>query len=503
MIQLPEYKLLIDNARKAATLASCSTLLSWDQQTYMPPNGGGHRSEQLTLLAGMVHELETAPEIGEWLSICENSSLTNSSDSFEGANIREWRHSYNRHIKVPKRLIEELTLARSNAFPAWVEARKKSDFKLLKPYLEEIVRLTREYADAIGYNQNRYDALIDGYEPGIKTSDVRFLFNELRNDLLPLINKAMNSHKQPDQGIFTRNFQIDLQRVFAEMLVAKIGFDFNGGRLDTVPHPFSTQIGPGDLRITTRWNEQNIESGLFSAMHEVGHALYNQGLPKEAWGTPAGSACSLSVHESQARLWENFIGRSLPFWQYFFPLLKAFFPRVLNDVVLESFVHALNRVNFSYLRIGSDEGTYNFHIILRFELEVSMITGELEVVDLPEAWNTMFKKIFNLQVPDDARGCLQDAHWSDGDFGYFPTYTLGNIYAAQFISYVRKCYPNIDDDLSRGNFLPLLSWLNENIYRLGSLYRSGELVKKITGEPLNYKYLINLLHSKYSDLYGI
>lgn len=498
MEHLPEYAKLINHTRRASTLASCAALLSWDQQTYMPKKGGKHRSEQLALLAGMIHDLRTAPEIEEWLSACENSSVANTQHSKSAANIRELRHAYNRSVKVPKLLMEELAIKRSNAYPAWEEARQSSNFNTLKPHLKSIVKLMREYADAIGYEESPYDALLDGYEPGLKTSEVEALFSELRDDLMPLVNEVIASDYQPDKGVLKHPFSTDRQRIFAEIVASMLGFDFKAGRLDIVAHPFSVGIGPGDSRITTRWNNNNIESGLFSVMHEVGHALYEQGLNENSWGIPTGSPCSFSINESQARLWENCIGRSLSFWEYFFPLLQTIFPGTLDDVQLNTFVHALNAVQYSFMRIGSDEVTYNLHIIQRFELEVALITGELDVADLPEAWNVKFKKLFKLQVPDDTSGCLQDAHWSDGDFGYFPTYTLGNLYAAQFFAYAQQNIPDLNTNISHGNFKPLLQWLRQNIYKYGAQYRSKELIKKVTGESLNHNYLLTYLQDRYA-----
>lgn len=502
MICLPEYDELISHAKRTATLASCASVLMWDQYTYMPSAGAEHRSEQLSLLAGMIHELETAPEMNEWLSACEDSDLGANPHSEAAANVRELRHRYDRCVKVPKRLVEALARATSMAHPPWVQARQSSDFSLFGSHLDQIVRLKREYADAVGFEQTRYDALLDGYEPGLNTGHVRKTFSSLRIDLIRLINQVAEAPRQPDSSILRHCFPIEKQQIFAEMIAAKVGFDFVGGRLDTAVHPFSLGIGPGDSRITARWNEQDLETGLFTVLHETGHALYEQGLPARAWGTPAGSAMWLSIHESQSRLWENFVGRGVPFWQYCFPILKALFHTALRDVDITAFVHALNEVRPSLIRVGADELTYNLHIILRFELEVAMISGELCPLDLPDAWNTMFKEMFDLQVPDDARGCLQDAHWADGDFGYFPTYTLGNIYAAQIFASIRREIPELDREISQGHFSCLTTWLRDTIHQRGSRYRASELCEEVTGEAPDHRYLITSLQEKLGALYG-
>ena len=496
------YNKLMSHIRKMANLESCSLLLMWDQQTYMPTAGAKHRAEQLSLLAGMYHDLATAPEVNEWLVACEQ--LANQSDPHSdiATNIRELRREYDRRVKIPKDLVQAIASATSNAHASWEEALKLSRFSIFCSHLDRVVLLKREYADALGYEHARYDALLEGYEPDLRTQSIQTMFDSLRPALIDLIHKSVSSSCQPDESVLRRFYPMESQKYFAETVAAKVGFDFSGGRLDTVSHPFSVTIGPGDLRISSRWNENDIGMGLFAVLHETGHALYEQGLPIKHWGTPAGSAKWLSIHESQSRLLENYIGRSLPFWQYFFPKLKDIFPSALHDVDIQQFQYALNYVRPSLNRVGADELTYNLHIILRFELESALINGTLSACDLPDAWNAKISELFSLKVPDDARGCLQDAHWADGDFAYFPTYTLGNLYAAQFFASIRTDIPNLNSELSKGEFHSLVEWLRKNIHSKASCYRPNQLCIEVTGEPLSQRFLISSLRDKFSALYG-
>ena len=497
------YTKLMAHQRKTALLGSCASLLGWDRETYMPTAAAPHRAEQLTLLSGMIHERETKAIVGEWLDDCEDSDFMNAPSSMEAVNIREIRHSYDKQTKVPQRFVEELTRTTSLGHQAWIEAREKSDYKLFQPWLKKIVALKREYASIIGYEDHAYDALLDDYEPGESTKNITVIFENLSKDLVPLIQRIIDTPKQPDTTILTRNYPLDKQRIFGEMIAASIGFDFSGGRLDTVVHPFCTGLGPVDTRITTRWDEHNFSCAFFGILHETGHGLYEQGLRADQWGTPMGSSVSLGIHESQSRLWENIIGRALPFWKHFYPKLKAVFNHQLGGVSIDQFLHAINFVRPSYIRVEADELTYTLHIILRFEIECALISGSLDVADVPEAWNEKFENLLGLKVSDDAKGCLQDVHWSFGSLGYFPTYALGNLYAAQFYHRAKQETPNLEDDFEKGDFSGLLAWLRTKIYCHGMRYLARDLVKQITGEALNHEYLISALHDKYAELYDL
>ncbi len=496
------YERLIARSREVCLLGSCASVLGWDRETYMPERGTEHRAAQLALLSGMIHERFTAPEVGEWLQACEASERVQDPLSDEAVNVREIRREYDKQVKLPKRLVEELARTTTLAHSAWVEAREKSDFKTFQPWLEKIVALKQEEADCYGYEAVRYDALLDDYEPGETTANLRPLFEGLKRDLAPLVQEIISAPRQPDASILQRDYPVDRQRLFGEMAAAAFGFDFSAGRLDTVVHPFCTGIGPGDTRITTRFNPRFFNEAFFGILHECGHGLYEQGLEPEHYGTPRGREISLGIHESQSRMWENLVGRSLPFWEHFFPKAKGIFHRALGDVSLEAFVHAVNEVRPSYVRVEADEATYNLHIVLRFELERALIAGDLVVRDVPAAWNEEFQKLFGIALPDDRRGCLQDTHWSSGGVGYFPTYCLGNLYAAQFFEQARRDIPQLESGFARGEFQPLLQWLRENIHRHGMRYRAGELVEKVTGKPLGTQALLHHLRQKYGPMYG-
>ncbi|MBN2294376.1 MAG: carboxypeptidase M32, partial [Pirellulales bacterium] len=385
------YNQLIQLSKEVSLLGSCESLLSWDQEVYMPPKGTEHRAAQTTLLSGIIHERFTSHAMGEWLSECEASDFMSDPLSDEAVNIREIRRAYDRKVKLPKSLVEEIAHTTTLAHAAWVKARAKSNFATFQPWLEKIVELKRQEADCYGFEKVRYDALLDEYEPGETTENLTGLFSGLQEELSPLVRQIKDSPKQPDSSILHREYPSDRQKVFAEMAAAAIGFDFSAGRLDEVVHPFCSGIGPGDTRITTRYNPRFFNEAFFGVLHEAGHGLYDQGLESEHYGTPRGKFVSLGIHESQSRLWENFVGRSFAFWEHFFPKAQGIFHAALADVSLDDFVHAINEVRPSFIRVEADEATYNLHIILRFELEQAIVADDLEVADIPDAWNRRFK----------------------------------------------------------------------------------------------------------------
>ncbi|HUU27637.1 MAG TPA: carboxypeptidase M32 [archaeon] len=504
MNRIPDnYHRLIEHYKEAALLESCSSLLQWDQETFMPARGVGHRAEQMALMAALAHERLTAPEVGELLSLCEESGFKADPRTPEAVNIREIRRKYDRKTKLPGRLVQELARTTVLAHSAWIEARKRSSFGLFEPWLEKIVALKREEAKALEFESSPYDALLDEFEPGEKESRLTCLFDQLRQGLVPLIEKIVGAARQPDTSFLRREFPAGRQRVFGEMAAAAIGFDFSGGRLDKVVHPFCMTIGPGDTRITTRYDQQDFSQAFFGILHEAGHGIYSQGLDPDQFGTPMGEAVSLGIHESQSRMWENFVGHSRPFWEHFFPRAQGVFQEALGDVGLEQFLQAVNEVKPSYIRTQADEVTYNLHIILRFELERELISGALSPSEVPGAWNERFKKLLGLEVPDDSRGCLQDTHWSDGLFGYFPTYCLGNLYAAQFFSSASRDIPELENLMARGIFRPLADWLRGNIHSQGMRYRAGELVERVTGAQPGTGQLLDYLNVKFGALYGL
>lgn len=494
------YSELIQRTREASLLSSCASLLSWDESTYMPRAGSEHRGEQMALLARLGHEMTTHPRVGELLEAlrADEANL----DAVQLANVREIRRTYERAIQLPVALVEELARVTTTAQGVWREAKQKSDFALFRPHLERIVVLLREKADAIGHAGNRYDALLDEYEPGATTEQITHIFADLRRELVPLIQAIQASGRGPDATLLTRTFPIERQRLFGEAAAAALGFDLDAGRLDVSAHPFCCSIGPGDCRLTTRYSEQHFSEAFFGVLHETGHGLYEQNLPREHFGTPVGSAASLGLHESQSRLWENQVGRSRPFWEHFFPRAVQTFP-CLRGVSLDAWMAAINEVKPSFVRVEADETTYNLHIILRFELEQALLSGQLAVADLPGAWDEAFAALFGLRPRDAAEGCLQDVHWSFGGLGYFPTYTLGNLYAAQFMAAARRELPDLDEDFRRGDFARLRDWLRANIYGPGGLYRAAHLCARVTGSGLDARPLLTYLRDKAAFYYGV
>jgi carboxypeptidase Taq len=497
------YADLITHVREAALLDSCAGVLGWDEATYMPRKGSAFRSDQMALLARLGHEAHTAPKIAELLGEVESSPLMKPADSATAACVREIRRVYDRSVKVPTALVEALARVTTRAQQIWRDARKANDFAAFRPSLEAIVKLLRDKASAIGYTTSPYDALLDEYEPGASTAEITAVFAKLRAELTPLVAAIASSGRKAPSDILAREFPVDRQKLFAESAAAAIGFDFDAGRLDTSTHPFCAGFGPGDCRLTTRYNPRQFNEAFFGVMHESGHGIYEQGLPGDHFGTPLGTACSLGIHESQSRLWENQVGRSRPFWEHFFPRLQQAFPSTLSDVPLDRWLFAINDVHPSFIRVEADEATYNLHIILRFEVEQALISGDLAVADVPGVWNEKFRQLLGLEVPDAAHGCLQDIHWSGGGLGYFPTYTLGNLYAAQFMNAARGDLPGLDGDIRQGGFGRLKGWLNEKVHAPAARYRASELCRRATGAPLDHAPLVAYLREKYAPLYGL
>jgi carboxypeptidase Taq len=497
------YDELIRRSREAAVLESVGSVLGWDEPTYMPRQGSRFRGEQMALVARLGHEMRTAPVIGELLAQVESSDLVRDGGADAAANVRELRRAYDRAVKLPAALVEELARVTTQAQQVWRDARKANHFAAFRPSLEQIVRLVREKAQAIGYRATPYDALLDEYEPGATTAEITELFAALRAELVALVAAITASGKRPRRDVLERDYPVDRQRFFGESAAAAIGFDFEAGRLDESAHPFCSGLGPGDCRITTRYNARRFNESFFGTLHEAGHGLYEQGLPAAHHGTPLGTFASLGIHESQSRLWENQVGRGRPFWEHFFPRARQTFPAALRDVARDDWLFAVNDVQPSFIRVEADEATYNLHILLRFELEQALVSGELAPADVPGSWNEKFEQMLGLVPGSDNQGCLQDIHWSFGGLGYFPTYTLGNLYAAQFMARARHDLPGLDDDFRRGDFGRLKGWLNEKVHAEGMRYRAGDLCRRVTGEPLRHRPLVEYLRGKYAPLYGL
>jgi carboxypeptidase Taq len=497
------YDALIVELREIALLSSVSSLLAWDERTQLPAKGAEHRGNQSALLARMIHERSTSPKIGDWLAAVENSDLVGPADSDVATNVRETRRKYDRKRKLPVSLVEEQAKLEVMAQHAWAEARRKSDFAAFAPWLEKTLALKKQEANCLGYCEHIYDALLEDFEPGCTTAEIRRVFEELRAPLVELIRRIGQSGRRAPAEILERDYPAAAQETLACEASALVGFDFQAGRLDVSVHPFCTDIGPGDVRLTTRYDPKYFGDAFFGVLHETGHGLYEQGLPVEHFGTPCGLAISLGIHESQSRLWENFVGRGRAFWRFFWPKVRSTFASETAGVSDEDWYRAINDVRPSFIRTESDETTYNLHILLRFELEQAMLTGEVAVSDLPEAWNRKMNDYLGITPPDAARGVLQDIHWSGGGIGYFPTYTLGNLYAAQFFAHARHDLGDLDAHFARGDFAPLLGWLRKNIHAHGRRYSAANLVRNVTGQSLSAKPLLEHLNRKAAEVYGV
>lgn len=497
------YAELVRRAREQTLLASCAALLTWDEETYMPRGGVANRAEQLAFLAGLQHQQATEPRVGELLTAAEGSAVVADPEAPAAVNVREWRRGYDRLTRLPQALVEEIARTAAFAQQEWAAARQDSDFRRFEPWLTRIVDLKRREAECLAANSPIYDALLDEYEPGTKSEDMARLFEALQRELAPLIEAMAAARCRPHVALLRREYPIERQRLFVEEVATRVGFDFERGRLDTATHPFFIGIGPGDCRITTRYQALDFSQALFTILHEVGHALYEQGLDPEHHGMPLGEAPSLGVHEAQARLWENAVGHSQAFWEHFFPRARQLFHEALRDVTLPEFHSAVNHVEPSLMRARADEVTYNLHILVRFELERAFISGELKASDLPLAWNEAYRRYLGIEPANDAEGCLQDGHWASGLFGYFPTYTLGNLVAAQLFARASEDLGEPSEPFARGDFTGLLGWLREKVYRQGHRYPAGQLIERVTGSPLGYRPFVQGLWRKYGELYGV
>lgn len=496
------YDWLRDNSVETAYMVSAAQVLAWDQRTYMPGAGHAHRAEQMAIMAKLLHGRTTDSLIGERLADVEGSDMVADPLSAAAVNVREWRRDYDRSARIPQKLAMDLARETAQGESVWEAARPRNDWDAFVPHLARIVTLLREKASALGYENEPYDALLDEYEPGETAEGVRVVFDSLREGLVDLLDRIRGSARKPDESKLKGNFDIRAQKMLTEKLVADIGYDLAGGRVDVAAHPFTIGIGPGDVRITTRFDREHFGSALFGSLHEAGHGIYEQGLPGEHWGTPRGSVASLGIHESQSRMWENIVGRSRAFWEYGYGVLEQHLGPI-EGADLDTLVLAINSVKPSLIRVEADEITYNLHILLRFELELALVRGELAAGDLPDAWNQKMRDYLGVIPPDVSAGVMQDVHWSAGLIGYFPTYTLGNLYAAQMF---RKA----DDDLgglagrfSKGDFAPLLQWLREHVHEPGGTYRPRDLVRRITGEELDSGHFTAYCEAKYGSLYDL
>jgi len=496
------YEWLRQHSVETMYFASAAEVLAWDQRTHIPPKGHAHRAEQMAALAKLLHERSTDPRIGDRLAEVEGSEVIADPLSAEAANVREWRRDYDRSTRISERLAVELARATTEGETAWEAARPRNDWAAFEPHLARILDLLVERAEALGYEGEPYDALLDDYEPGETAATLEPLFARLREEFVDLIGRIRDSEVEADRALLSAHFPRDDQERFLMRTIAGLGYDLEAGRVDVTAHPFTVGIGPGDVRITTRYLEDFFPAALFGAIHEAGHGMYEQGLPGENWGTPAGNPASLGVHESQSRMWENLVCRSAGFWRHAFPLARETFG-ALADVDEQRFVLALNGVEPSLIRVEADEVTYNLHILVRFEIELALLRRDLGVGDLPGAWKEKMKKYLGVQPAEVKDGAMQDVHWAAGLIGYFPTYTLGNVYAAQLYREAAGELGDLQEMFSAGEFAPLLGWLRENVHRRGGIFPPRELIRQVTGAEPDPEHLIRYCREKYGELYHL
>jgi carboxypeptidase Taq len=486
---------------EVADLSAAGAVLEWDQRTYMPSGGANARAQALATLAGLAHEKMISQRTGDLLDSAAGETSATDPDSDDARLVRVTRREYERQRRVPTAWVGEFTRVSSTATGVWEKAKPSSDFALFRPHLERIVAMRREYVEFFAPYDSIYDPLLDGFEPGMKTAEVAAVFSVLRPALVDLVQKIAERAGAVDDRCLQGDFDEASQCDFGVQVLKRLGYDFDRGRQDRSAHPFTTSFSPDDVRITTRFHRDLIASALMSTVHEGGHALYYQGIDPALARTPLAGGASHGMHESQSRMWENLIGRSRPFWKVFYPQFQRTFGEFAK-VPLETFYRALNKVTPSLIRVEADEVTYNLHILLRFELELALLQGDLAVKDLPGVWNQKMKDYLGILPPDDAHGVLQDVHWSDGSMGYFPTYSLGNVISVQLFNAALAQSRSLANDLDRGEYGSLLGWLRENVHRHGAKFESPELLQRITGEALTPQPYIQYLKTKFGEIYG-
>ena len=477
-------------------------VLHWDMQTYMPPGGAEDRGNQLATLARLIHRRLTSDETSKLIGEAEKETIGLDPDSDTARELKKIKREYDKAVRVPADKVAEFARVRTLAQNAWVKARAESDFKQFQPQLEKIVELRKEYASYFAPYDNVYDPLLDDYEPGLKTADVKEIFDNLRPQQVALI-KEITARPQVNDAFLSLEYPEQDQWDFGVDVITRFGYDWQRGRLDKTAHPFTTSFGHGDVRLTTRVYPTRFSSALFGTMHECGHGLYEQNIGRDYRRTALDGPASFAVHESQSRLWENLVGRSLPFWRYFYPRLQERFKSQLANVTLNDFYRGINKVQPSYIRVEADEATYNLHIMLRLELEIALMDGSLAVRDLPDAWNSHMQDYLGITPPDDAQGVLQDVHWSGGMIGYFSTYALGNLVSVQIWEKILDDIPDLEGQITSGDFSALLDWLRNKVHRFGAKYEPQKLVMQVTGSKIDPNPYMRYLSNKYGEIYQI
>ena len=495
------YDELLERLKDIDLVNQIGGLLGWDQEVLMPPKAAKLRAEQLSWISRTGHEKLTDSRIGELLEILEQDDYLN---EIQKGNIRLARDSYNKATKLPTDFVAEMAMHKSKSQISWTEARAKNDFSIFRDDLAKMVEMSRQKADYLGFKEVRYDALLDLYESGLTVSKVDPLFAGLRENVAPLVKEVIENGKKPEMSwVHENNWSKEGQEKLSQSISESIGFDFKAGRRDASTHPFCGGPNPDDVRWTTRYDESDPFGSLYGSLHETGHGLYEQGRPRNLDFQPAGSANGLGVHESQSRLWENQVGRSKEFCEWALPMWKKYFPKQMKNISTDELWRSVNFVEPSLIRVEADEATYNLHIMIRYEIEKKLIAGEIEVDDLPDVWDDMYEEYLGIRAPNRTLGVLQDIHWSFGAFGYFPTYTLGNLYSAQLLTAAKKDLPDYDEDIRTGNFTPLLEWMRRNVHSRGSIITPAELVEEATGRPPSPNDFVEYLKQKVEKLYNL
>jgi carboxypeptidase Taq len=476
-------------------------LLYWDMRTGAPRKGIEARSEVLGVLSAELFKMSVAPEMGEFIDYFQQSDVNVQLDEVTRRSIEECAKDYERSKKVPAALYEEYVSLTSQAESVWEEAKAQANFAMFQPYLDKVIDYNKQFVDLWGYEGHKYNTLLDMYEPGITVAQLDPLFGGLRDRIVPLLRKIEQSPHQPDISLIMQTFGKTEQKQFCLFMLTQIGYDFEAGRLDESSHPFATGLNLGDVRITTRYAENDMSGALFGTIHEFGHALYDQNISPELAGTVLCNGTSMGIHESQSRFWENIVARSKPFWRTFFPALQSHFPQQFASADVDTYYRAVNHVQPSLIRTESDELTYNLHVMVRYELEKAIFSDQLATADLPQAWNEKYKEYLGVVPPHDGVGVLQDVHWAAGLFGYFPSYALGNMYAAQLTNVIQRDIPHFEGLIEEGNFAPIRQWLHEHIHRHGKMFTPGELLLKVSGQTLRADELVQDLTDKYTEIY--
>lgn len=477
------------------------SLMSWDLRTGAPKKGVAQRSEVIGLLSTEGFKMSVSSEMEAYLETLSQPDYLSQLDEITRATVLDCKKDFDRMKSIPSEWYQEYVVLTSKAQTIWEEAKSKNDFAMFQPYLEKIVQKSIEFVEFLGYEGDKYNTLLDLYEPGIKVEQLDEIFADLLESTIKLLDKIRNSGNDPRTDFLYRTYDILHQREFSIFILKQMGYDFEAGRLDESVHPFATGLNPGDVRVTTHFYPDDLRSGIFGTIHEGGHALYEQNVSKELIGTPLATGTSMGIHESQSRFWENTIGRSKAFWERYHGDLTHSFPEQLSDINIDQFFKGVNQVTPSLIRIEADELTYNLHIMIRYEIEKGLINGTIQVADLPQIWNEKYKEYLGIEPDSNATGVLQDVHWSGGMFGYFPSYSLGNIYSAQFAVALKKDIPNVDELVAQGNLEPIKAWYGDKIHKYGKLLTPAEIVKQVTGEEITSKYLVEYLTEKYQQIY--